>query len=166
MVALIIELKRNPSPILIERTPFASPRCFPGNQIVDARIRAGEVIIWRRPKRNIVAERVTKLSDIPRRIPANPVRKHPTTRTRFVPKRSLKYPPRSITNMPESGIILQIIPTWTRSSPRSVDISLKRTGIHICGIATKTQPVRAIIASILHLDFKDVFSSITIFIGK
>jgi hypothetical protein len=103
------------------------------------------------PNKNIVAAMLAKLFDSPLRAPNTPHRVQITTRVRFTPNRSASNPPGRPTKTPARGSIPQIIPMAIMLKPKSDDISLKRTGIHILSVPTITPYVSMVNANIYHL---------------
>jgi hypothetical protein len=151
IVALIIDPTVNPSPIPMAAIPLASPSCRPGNHMPAALCTLVGIFIPRRPNRNIVAARLIKLLDSPTRATASPVRRQRALRVRFTPKRSPNKPPSKTTNIPARGNIPQTIPSWTKLNPKSSDISLKRTGRAIQGMAMAKVWVSVARVSTYHL---------------
>jgi hypothetical protein len=132
---------------------FVKPRCFPLNQTVVTLGTILGTIATARPNKNIVAAMLTKLSDSPLRAPNTPHRRQITTRVRFTPNRSASNPPGRPTKTPAKGSIPQIVPTATMLKPKSNDISLKRTGIHILSMPAVTAYVSMANDRIYHLSF-------------
>jgi len=74
---------------------------------------------------------------------------------RLVPTRSPTLPPNKPTNMPVREVKPHIQPIWTRLSFKSAEISAKRTGREIKGIAKTSVAVNAAKVAKIHFSFED-----------
>jgi hypothetical protein len=151
MVALIMEPNMNPSAIPADTTPFANPNRLPENQMPHTLCTLGGIAGSRNPKRKAVIVNVMKSMESPLSAPDNPAKKQAMARIWFVPNRSPREPPTNPVNIPDMDPNPQTVPIWTRLSPRSWDISLKRTGIHIKGMPDTSVWVNAAMVRTYHL---------------
>jgi hypothetical protein len=113
------------------------------------------------PNRNIAPAKVIKLTDIPLNAPNIPASIHTTTRVRLTPNQSANKPPGNPINTPARGSIPQMTPTDTRLRPKSSDICLKSTGIHIREAPGIRPFVNIVRPKIYHGYFEFRFFSIT-----
>ena len=111
-----------------------------------------------RPTKIVVNISPAKLVASPRDAPASPANEQAKIRMRFAPKRSASKPATKTVNKPDSGKNPQVHPTSTRLNPRSAEISLNSTDMHIWGIAMQNVRVRASRLSTYHRYLDSLYS--------
>ena len=135
-------LNINPRPKPVATIPFAMTTCRPENHTPAILWALIVIVLARKPNMSIVAARVIKPVEKPRNAPVNPAIIQATQSVSFVPNLSPIIPPKSVVHIPARPNIPHTVPSCTRLRLSSIDISLKKTGMHINGAVIEKTTVR------------------------